>query len=89
MKHGDSITITNRLRRRSGKVKNSHKDYKFWHVDQIKPIQGIFLGHRTISEGTREFNEEYIEYLPQKYIKVSLVSINAKENPFYTITNLD
>lgn len=85
MKHGQIITITNKLIRKTGKQEGSVHDYKFWHKHEIKPVQGIFLGNRTLSEGESRWYSDHTEYTPQKYIKVALVSVNANTNPFYSL----
>lgn len=83
MKHGQRITIKNKLVR---KEKDFHTNTdKFWAIEEMKPTKAIFLGIRTLSNGERHWDDECIYYIPKEYIKVALVSVNANTNPFYSL----
>jgi hypothetical protein len=78
MKYGNRIKIKKVYRA------FRHGQEKIWKQSDFKREDCIFLGYRTIKNGSICYDSEYGNYfVPSEYIRVMLVSINAKENPIY------
>jgi hypothetical protein len=86
----DKITTTHRLVRRT-KKKLSDKGFsyvfKVWEKKEIEPTEVFVLGERTLSNGKRDWQPEYIAYYPEEYINALLVIKDDKTNPFYILLN--
>jgi hypothetical protein len=58
--------------------------YKYWMSRPIEKRDGIFLGLRTLSDGTTSYDyEEGTRYKPKHYIKAAVVCFSEKESPVY------
>ena len=87
-----TLEVTYRLRRYSkmGKSKAGRSVViKYWdaflHFGP-KPVDVVFLGYRTVSEGYTErgmYADEGNYYVPQSYKRVALVIKDGHTNPFY------
>jgi hypothetical protein len=89
IKHGQKITINNKLKRvsRFKKLGNSpyKKEFKVWEEQLIKEKEVIFLGYRTLSNGRNDYYSEYGNlYTPEEYFQAALISENSTLNPYYT-----
>lgn len=91
MKLGDMLTITQVYQRRTryerclSRQQHSTR-MRVWEAADIKPRQAIFLGLRTLCNGSSEWeNEVGYVFDPDKdgYIKAALVCFSTKENPVY------
>ena len=80
--YGSIITATKKLQRGY-----EQPDYNIWkEVDCV--IRGVFLGFRTLSNGTAIYNrEEGVVYTPKEYFKCALVSPGPRQNPVYVPLN--
>jgi hypothetical protein len=57
------------------------KEWIYW---PIKPRKGIFLGSRTLWNGTRSWEGEVGNiFEPEEHIKAALVCLSTWENPVY------
>lgn len=88
MKLGDNLTITQVYRRRERRRPGRYQDQvvKVWELWPITPRQAIFLGWRTLCNGTREWEDEVgAIFTPDKdgYFKAALVCFSTRENPVY------
>jgi len=80
MKHkfGDRITVTNRLKRKKDETQNR------WVKVDTEPVEVIFLGWRTLSNGNVYHSwEEGASYAPTSHFRAMLVCANGRQNPFY------
>jgi len=85
MKHGTKVKITKKLVRESQR-KHTGKFWQRWKI--WKPVEycseGIFLGYRTVQDGTTDWEDEVgMIFMKKSCYKVALVSPSAKENPIY------
>ena len=79
LKFGQIITVKSKLVRiwlRGNK--------KEWAGEAIKQVDAIFLGMRTLSDGENYYNDDYLEYHPNRHFRAALVAI-PNRNPFYTL----
>jgi hypothetical protein len=84
MKFGDIVEVTEVLRRKCRGSDSMYCKYKYWHPVKIAPKKGIFIGTRTLSDGTREWDSEAGYYfIPKEHFPAALVVFNEKENPEY------
>lgn len=94
MKLGDEITVTQVYHRRTKYERRQHYDtrMKVWEAQPIKPRQAIFLGLRTLCNGSSEWEDE-VGYVfdPDKggHFKAMLVCFSTKENPVYVPFSTD
>jgi hypothetical protein len=91
MKLGDTLTITqvyHRHTRYARRIPRQHYDtrLKVWEAWDIKPRQAIFLGWRTLCNGSSEWEDEagYV-FDPDKdgHFRAALVCFSTRENPVY------
>lgn len=88
MKLGDALTVTQVYRRRTRYRPSAHGSWnvtiKVWETEQINPRAGIYLGTRTIWNGTRTWEDEVGNiFEPEEHIKAALVCFSTHENPVY------
>jgi hypothetical protein len=75
---GDRITVRNRLKRRKGATQNC------WVTIDTEPVEVIFLGYRTLSNGNVYHSwEEGASYAPTSHLRAMLVCASDRKNPFY------
>ena len=84
-KLGQMIQATDRLERVQ---RNTHGGVvKIWTrwgdvpAFRARPVQGVFMGYRTRSNGRIEYNREYTAWYPSDYFEVWLIVVNRRENP--------
>lgn len=85
VQYGDQVLFKERYIRKStnGGYKNGNKK-KEWIKREFTGY-GIFLGERTIANGTAEFDSEYgWLFSAKEYIKVALISPGPRKNVFYS-----
>lgn len=94
VKVGEKITVNSKLRRVEVYRKNpnghGNESWKIWIDKIINPIEVLYLGDRTLVNGTRYWESEvgYI-FTPKEYLKTMLViALDGKTNPFYVIKNI-
>lgn len=90
MKFGDTITITNRLIRKCGKAKWNDgyaRQPKEWVTMDMPAVDAVFLGWRHLGNGYIEYGmgDDPATFILESTIKVALVCVNEKTNPFYTL----
>ena len=77
---GDKIRVLGRFRRISTGLE---KRWKF--VESKEPMDVLFLGKRTLSDGKVFYYDGGIEYNPKHYFTAILViRTDGRTNPFYT-----
>lgn len=83
----EKITITHKLVRETRYKDHglARTTYKLWVPKTIEPTDVWILGERTLSNGQRDWNSEYIAYYPKEYIKALLVIKDENTNPFYIL----
>lgn len=75
------VRLTERKLHESGRFTEVHKTWK--------PVPeggtGIFLGMRTLSNGTRDWESDEVGYIfnPKEHFKVALISPSPDRNPIY------
>ena len=94
MKLGDAITTSHVYVRytRSRPSKNGawSVTVKVWEAVPIKPRTGIYLGKRTLWNGTRTWEDEVGNvFEPEEHIQALLVCFSTNENPVYIPTEKD
>ena len=90
IKHGQKVKFTHRLKRttqtRQTEVTSGRTYNTLWKVWAEIPYQGdgLFLGMRTLRNGTRYWLDEagYV-FEPKEYIQTALISQDSTSNPFY------
>lgn len=89
MNLGDALTIT-QVYRRCTRYEQSERfrrnlRMRVWEVRDIKPRNAIFLGYRTLRNGSSEWEDEagYI-FEPEAHFRAMLVCFSPHENPVYT-----
>lgn len=78
MKHGERVNIA--------RVCFTYKSQrnKIWGIHTRIHKNCIFLGYRTVQTGHTVWDEfEGGYFVPSKYLRVALISINSKSNPIY------
>jgi hypothetical protein len=93
MKHGDRVTVTATLTRRSSHLPRDQKGgrtgwFKEWHRETLHrgARAGLFLGFRTLRNGWNEWGGEGegVGFTPDGApLKVALVSLASHLNPVY------
>jgi hypothetical protein len=88
MKLGDDLTITQVYRRRTRYDRSKHGNYdlrmKVWEACEIKPRQAIFLGYRTLRNGSSQWEDEVGYVFDQEdHFVAMLVCFSTRENPVY------
>ena len=67
--------------------KNGNKwaiPWKIWEKWPYSTGHGLFLGVRTLSNGTREFwEDEGYTFIPKEYFRVALICPSTTKNPVY------
>jgi len=79
MEFGQKTTVSSYLVRRL-----EGNGRKFWRDKEIEQREGICIGFRTLSEGSRHYDSEYgWEYRATNYFRAALVVFSERENPVY------
>jgi len=83
LKMGCPVLVIQKLSRYQKSV--DHKTYKYWKIITLPSVRsGIFLGYRTIFDGTISYDyEEGHSFIQNKKIRVALVCLSDRENPIY------
>jgi hypothetical protein len=89
---GEFITITNRLDRRRKTVtvkldyrSDSYETQKYWSRRETKEARALFLGMRTLKNGTIYSEEDgWIIFTEQSSFRAALVCTGPNSKPFYT-----
>lgn len=83
MKLGDKVTVATVLYRREKPNLTGYGCLKYWDRRTIKAREGIYIGKRTLSNGSRVWHgsEEGFEYNPQEYLQAALVVFSERERP--------
>jgi len=77
-----TIKANNRLYRK--KTAGNKRCWENLQFTKPKEFKATFLGYRMLQNGTVYSDEGYGAYfVPDNHIKVALVVINGRENPFY------
>jgi hypothetical protein len=84
---GQVITVSKRLERkhiRRNIIDNSHKPFinRRWEGRDIKPIECVVIGIRTISNGYQEYDGEQFIYTAMEHIKAIVVVDSLYSKPF-------
>lgn len=89
MKFGKTVNVCRvyerRMRYRSNVGRPADR-VKEWQVVDVAPREAIYLGERTLANGTTDWwAEEGITFTPDKegYFRAALVCFSAHENPVY------
>lgn len=84
---GQAVTFSATLQRKI--ERGRHADRLAWHAQQHEPRAGIYLGTRTLSDGTRLWESEEVGYIfsPTAYHTVVLVAYSLTRNPVYVPLN--
>jgi hypothetical protein len=91
-KYGDRVSISKKLRRvqrsemrlNEFTVKSQEVSLKIWITHDFCRTNCIFLGERTLSNGSRGYDMDYgYIYYPVDYFKAALVSPGPNESPVY------
>lgn len=77
---GEYIKVRTKLVRKSEYRDNIF--YRSWQEKNIKSLNCIFLGYRTLSNGNIRKGYHNNQYIPMEYIKAALVCAE-KVAPFY------
>lgn len=88
MKLGDDLTVDRVYRRCTRYRTSEHGSWnvtlKVWEATSIEPRVGIYLGQRTLWNGTRTWEDEVGNvFEPEEHIKALLVCFSTHENPVY------
>ncbi len=79
---GQKVTITAKYIRRQTYF-GDNRVAKFWYKVDLKPREGIYIGRRTLTNGTRVWDggsEMYI-YSPEEYVHAILVVFSDLHRP--------
>jgi hypothetical protein len=79
MKLGTRVTCTARyVRSRTHKHRN-------WYAMSMKAREGMYIGTRTLANGTAEWEgeDEGMVFQADEYFRVALVVFSERENPVY------
>ena len=85
---GDRVNCTHRFVRKERRVENKNgygsTSWKIWGKKSYSVSSGIFLGYRTLKDGTRNFKYDagWI-FTPKKYFKAALICPTDKINPVF------
>ena len=83
MKYGQRVKVKFKYMRREVYQKDYYGDKKEWKRVKFERTC-IFLGYRTLSNGTRHYDSYAgYDYTPTKHFKAALVSPSERENPVY------
>lgn len=82
MKLGEAVTCHAVLERHT--IERGRRDEKRWEPKAIEPRDGVLIGWRTLSNGTRAWHEEegYC-YTATEHFGAALVVFSLRENPVY------
>ena len=88
MKLGDAVTFDKvydrYTRSRPSKNGNWNITVKVWEAIPISPRVGIYLGKRTLWNGTRTWEDEVGNvFEPEEHIQAILVCFSVNNNPVY------
>ena len=88
MKLGDEITANRVYVRHTRSRPSTHGAWsvtvKVWEAESINPRTGIYLGKRTLWNGTRTWEDEVGNgFEPEEHIQALLVCFSTNENPVY------
>ena len=79
MKFGDTATVKEKLQRRKG-----YGRHVWMPIKLIQQTEVMVLGKRVLNNGTAEYFEDHVEYLPDEYITAYMViALGGRSNPFY------
>lgn len=81
---GEKITVEKEYKRvrRWDYSKDHGQRMKEWEMKPIKPITGVIVGIRTLSNGRTDFdNEAGYMYSPNYFFKALLVSVSLYRKP--------
>lgn len=86
--YGSFVTVTERYKRaaRRVEVNKPYQGYENWKKWERMPYSAkcLFLGVRTLKNGTRSFDSEYgWEFSAREHFQAALVCPGEKENPVY------
>jgi hypothetical protein len=88
---GATVTVRSTLHRRyRSEIRNDRyggtyrAELKVWEEKATEPRQGLLIGYRNLSNGTREYDSEcgYL-YIPKEYFRAAVVVFSERENPVY------
>jgi hypothetical protein len=88
MKLGDPITVNQIYKRCTRSRPSKHGAWsvtvKIWEAMPIKPREAIYLGKRTLWNGTRTWEDEVGNiFEPEDHFTAMLVCFSTHENPVY------
>ncbi len=80
---GQAITFSATLHRKIERGRQA--DRLAWHAQRHAPRDGIYLGTRTLSDGTRLWESDEVGYIfsPNAYHTAALVAFSLTRNPVY------
>ena len=85
---GDRVNFTHRFIRTEktiyGKPGYGKTSWKIWETEPYNGSYGIFLGYRTLKNGTRWFDSEagWI-FTPKEHFKAALICPSKNRNPVF------
>lgn len=77
------VRVTRKDKMPSGRECNN-SNWKVWNIVPYEVSEGIFLGFRTLKNGTREWDSQYgWSFEPKESFRAALVAPSAKLNPVF------
>lgn len=79
---GASVVSTHKFRRRKFDGGQGRRRSVEWVSDlQVTPIKGIFIGYRTLSNGTWEYEEGFPIWFSDSMFQAALIVTHKSRNP--------
>lgn len=84
---GQKIKATGRLVRWERWNPAGGTTKKYWAPDDSGPVEGIFIGYRTLSNGHRQLlnSDEGYAYTPTEYIDAWLIVTDPRHRPVFVL----
>jgi hypothetical protein len=82
---GEWRTLTHFATRKTFIRPNKPTDKKYWDAEKYTdPIQGMYIGYRTLADGEREYIEDAgFVFTPWSYREAWLFVIDPRQKPIY------